>query len=201
MEILDERSLQEIKQRWLTESGQLILDRLRGEKLQLKDMEKGMKAAQQPFSPSDLRGINLSKNDLSDQFLLFDLDLSYSNFAHSQIQGSFQNSKLILCDFSETKIIYGHFVESNLYKARFDNATILSADFEGANLEGASFAGVQIHSASFVNVDLTGVDFSHAKLAAAKFGRARIKKSSALARQIEISSDIVGVEKIIWIED
>lgn len=137
-----------------------------------------MTAAHSCFDVNDLRAIDFSSFDMSNNFLLFDVDLSYSNFSRKIIQGSFQNSKLKKCSFDESEILFCYFSMADLSCASFKKCTIKSADFEDSNLNNVNFEESIFLDASFIGVDLTLTNFDGATFHRVKLGNTKIPKNN-----------------------
>jgi uncharacterized protein YjbI with pentapeptide repeats len=197
---IDKTVMASLRDRWQSKEGGLILQRLFEERIELDDLQAGMAAVKKNFDVVDLRGIDFSGKDLSRNFLLFELDLSYSTFADSKIQGSFQSAVMKDCIFESAEIISGYFAGADLSGSTFKGAKIEEAEFENANLSGVSFADSRLLNVGFQNVDLTSVDFTGAYFGRVKFGNTRLIKTTDLYEKIYQSETVLNPEGIIWIK-
>lgn len=188
-----------LRDRWQDQEGLSILKKLFVERMQLDDMQSGMDAVKSTFEFTDLRGVDFSEKDLAHHFLLFDLDLSHSNFSKSKIQGSFQNSNLEGCKFDFSEIISGYFTGANLSAATFRGCVIQDADFENCRLCGVSFENAGLLNVGFQNVDLTSASLSGAHFGRVKFGNTKLRRTVELYEKITQSQTVLNVEGIVWV--
>lgn len=196
----DNMDIARLRSRWRSHEGQQVLKKLCTEKMQLNDIVRGMEAAKKRFEVVDIRAVDFSERDLSCHFLLFELNLSYSNFSNTKILGSFQNSIMENCNFDSAEIIGGFFADANLTASTFKGAVIQDADFENAFLQGVSFENALLVGVGFQNTDLTSVNFSGASFGRVKFGNTKLAKTKELYKEISQSATVLNAEGIVWIE-
>lgn len=196
----DDVDIASLRSRWSSYDGQQILEKLFSEKMQLADMRSAMEAAKKRFEIVDIRAVDFSEKDLSHHFLLFDLDLSYSNFSNAKIQGSFQNSTMRNCKFDSAEIIGGFFAGANLAASTFKGSVIQDADFENALLPSVSFENALLVGVGFQNTDLTSANFTGAHFGRVKFGNTKLLKTKELYEAISQSETVLNAEGIVWVE-
>ncbi len=192
-------SASRIRDFWETPEGLCILGRLQDERINIHGHPgRADFAVRNAFVPRDLRGINFADADLRTDFLLFDVDLSGSSFAHSRLRGSFQGSTLRDCDFSDAQIFFAYFGDSTLTDAKFDRAVIHGADFLQTNMSGCSFKNAEILAATFFATDLRKVAFDGALLGEVSFARCQLLDTPDMRTMIANAKELRFPETIRW---
>ncbi len=177
---------EELKSRWLKTNSKNYAFR----DIALYKLKKlCKKGAKNRPSKMDLRGVNLSGEDLSE------LDLSRYDFSLADLsEANLRNSNL-----SWTRMI-----ETNFHKANLDKCEMMGSDFSmanlnecsiqnsglgGANLSGASFINSNLSNTSLSKSDLSNTDFRAANLFNANLTEACLKNAAFIRAKL-IKADL-----------
>ncbi len=128
-----------------------------------------------------MRGVDLSKMDLSDAGWLIDADLRYSNLSSSNLSRSnLQGARLERANLEGAYLIRTNLDGADLRNVRLTAANLKLVSLQGAFLQGANLVGAvltraNLQGANLEAADLEGANLQGADLRGAKLGRANLK--------------------------
>lgn len=143
---------------------------------------------EQPYSPINLCGANLSNLNLSNAELstanLSDGNLSSANLSSASLSSAnLSNAFLIRADLSnallsKADLSSANLSSANLSSANLSDAQLGSADLSGANLSGVNLNSVDLSRSDLNNANLTGANLSGADLNGVNLSRANLSNAN-----------------------
>lgn len=161
----------------ILEQGVEVWNKWREENKSLKNPDlSGIHLSDKIFHGINLKGVNLSDAVLN-RCDIEDADLTYTNFAYSDLRGvSFQKSMMLKTNFLGAILSVTNFTDAHLQAAIFNNSNLENSDLSYTNLNGASFIKSNLKSVLFTKSHLADTNFTNANLNGANFIRAIVKR-------------------------
>lgn len=117
--------------------------------------------------PAYLRGINLSKLDLSNAGWLVEADLRETNLSDTNLSGA---------NLKGSKLEGSNLRKANCMRANLEGADLSGANLNVVNLQLANLRNANLQSASLVGANLAGANLAGASLAGAKLDGANLDR-------------------------
>ena len=187
-----------LRKRWETQEGRKALKNVLSQRFFLDSKQK-IDVCNREDLISDLRGVNFSSLELKD-FLLFDTDIRWANFAHSTLIGPFQDTDLSFSSFEHSHIASTNFCKAIVAQCKFDSAELRGTMFEEADVRGSTFKNATLKNAKFYHSDLRGACFEGAAFKNCVFYAVKLdsKDKNVWAKH---SDEECRFEKIEWFQE
>jgi hypothetical protein len=129
--------------------------------------------------PAYLRGIDLSKIDLSNAGWLVGADLHYTNLSHANLSGTnLKSANLHRSNLDGISCVGTNLEEADLQYARITGGNLRRANLRGANLHGARLVGAILVKVNLEGADLEGADLEGANLEGAILRKAVLSRAN-----------------------
>jgi uncharacterized protein YjbI with pentapeptide repeats len=185
-----------LQKRWETQEGQLALKDVLSQRFFLSSEQKITVCNRQDLI-NDLRGVNLSFLELKN-FLLFDTDIRWANFAHSTVTGPFQDTDLSFSNFEHASFVSTEFWNAVMAQCAFDNASFRESRFLEVDIRDSTFTNVMFESTEFSHSDLRGTNFEGARFKDCVFYVVKFDANQKNA-WAKYSTDECRFEKVEWL--
>jgi len=141
--------------------------------------------------PASLRGVDLSKLDLSGAGWLAGADLRQADLSNADLgRANLSGAMLEKADLRASNLAGANFEEANLSGARLNVATLRTANLKRANLHscvlvGANLAGAILEEAELEKADLEGANLQGANLWKARLSRTNLRMADLRGAKLD----------------